>query len=627
MTHSQLKLSFVFALIFGVTAVEAGAETRPVEMPNAGFELWDADKKQFASWSFTPAAGFSVEQDCSEKPPALEGKCALKITGTMDPSNTSFQPVARLFPASVAKGHYVKLTGAIRTALEGESWAGLWMRVDANTKPNLAFDNMANRAPRGTSAWQRFEIKLPVAPNADRVVLGVLVAGRGAAWFDDLKLEVDTSMTTAAVELPPPSTVKAPPRPMPLPTLLDDAALALATGDVPPVKPEWRDDVQKRHHAIRSLWSDDFSDLHFLKPLLAGKRVVQLGESSHGVAEFNWMKVRLIKFLHQEMGFDVLAFESSLTECDGANKSIAEKSPRAVMAGCIFAVWHTEEVVPLFEYLQAARKTDKQLALAGFDTQDSAANNRYLVGEMVRMLSAVPSPLASKVADMQSKLRRPMSTETRKELEAFYAEVANTLQMHRANLREKFSSRPEEVDLAIQEARSRVLYTRQLAAGFGPEGTTARELGMADNLDFVLDVLYPKRKVIVWAHNFHITYQNAAVDAPKTMGVLVGERRRLELYTIGLFMGRGVGTFNDRSLHEIRPPERDSLEAIMANAGRKMSFVNFANVKTAPGSDWITRELNARDWGMTPLKVTPQKMFDAVIYIDTVTPPAYLGGR
>jgi erythromycin esterase-like protein len=65
----------------------------------------------------------------------------------------------------------------------------------------------------------------------------------------------------------------------------------------------------------------------------------------------------------------------------------------------------------------------------------------------------------------------------------------------------------------------------------------------------------------------------------------------------------------------------------MANAGRKMSFVNFANVKTAPGSDWITRELNAREWGMTPLKVTPQKMFDAVIYIDTVTPPAYLGGR
>lgn len=36
-----------------------------------------------------------------------------------------------------------------------------------------------------------------------------------------------------------------------------------------------------------------------------------LGEASHGVAESNWAKVRLIKFLHQQLGFDVVAFESS----------------------------------------------------------------------------------------------------------------------------------------------------------------------------------------------------------------------------------------------------------------------------------------------------------------------------
>ena len=47
---------------------------------------------------------------------------------------------------------------------------------------------------------------------------------------------------------------------------------------------------------------------------------MQLGESGHGVAEFNHAKVRLIKFLHQQMGFDVIAFESGLFECFNADR-------------------------------------------------------------------------------------------------------------------------------------------------------------------------------------------------------------------------------------------------------------------------------------------------------------------
>lgn len=44
-----------------------------------------------------------------------------------------------------------------------------------------------------------------------------------------------------------------------------------------------------------------FKDLQMLKPLLHDKRIVFLGESSHGVGEFNLAKTRLVQFLHQEM--------------------------------------------------------------------------------------------------------------------------------------------------------------------------------------------------------------------------------------------------------------------------------------------------------------------------------------
>lgn len=43
--------------------------------------------------------------------------------------------------------------------------------------------------------------------------------------------------------------------------------------------------LNKHSHTIESLTSENFNDLQFLPPLLEDKRIVQLGESAHGVAE------------------------------------------------------------------------------------------------------------------------------------------------------------------------------------------------------------------------------------------------------------------------------------------------------------------------------------------------------
>lgn len=61
-----------------------------------------------------------------------------------------------------------------------------------------------------------------------------------------------------------------------------------------------------------SIGQDKFSDLDILIPLLADKRIVYLGENSHGVAEFNLVKTRLIQYMHQTLGFNIVAFESGL---------------------------------------------------------------------------------------------------------------------------------------------------------------------------------------------------------------------------------------------------------------------------------------------------------------------------
>jgi erythromycin esterase len=53
-------------------------------------------------------------------------------------------------------------------------------------------------------------------------------------------------------------------------------------------------------------------DLESLRELIADMRIVLLGEQTHGDGATFDAKVELIKFLHDELGFDIVAFESPL---------------------------------------------------------------------------------------------------------------------------------------------------------------------------------------------------------------------------------------------------------------------------------------------------------------------------
>jgi erythromycin esterase-like protein len=111
------------------------------------------------------------------------------------------------------------------------------------------------------------------------------------------------------------------------------------------------------------------------------------------------------------------------------------------------------------------------------------------------------------------------------------------------------------------------------------------------------------------------------------MGEWLARSRRSEMYSIGLFMGQGVVAANSGTLRRISISERDQLSAILANAGRKMSFVDFSGAKQLPGSDWIFKPIVDRTWLLEELPTVPIKMFDAAVYIHHVTPQEYIDWR
>jgi erythromycin esterase len=269
-----------------------------------------------------------------------------------------------------------------------------------------------------------------------------------------------------------------------------------------------------------------------------------------------------------------------------------------IMRDCIFGVWHSSETLMLFEYLDGQRKAGKRITLTGFDVQQSGRAD----GEARARLKAVVETLdPALVAKIDADDPEPLT------------QASTFLAAQRAD------------DFAVQALKSRATWARMKKAGLGKEGGMIRDEGMADNLDFLLDKRYPGRKVIVWAHNFHIAKETLGESAPQAMGAWIAKRRKPgEVYTVGLYMGRGIAATNARELYAIEPHVKDSLEAVLAGAGRAMAFVDFSRARPEAGNDWMFGPITAREWGTRPFSMVPAKTFDGVLFIDRVTPPEHL---
>ena len=428
------------------------------------------------------------------------------------------------------------------------------------------------------------------------------------------------------------------------------AAVALVVLVLSPVSAQngnsaWTAWARANHHAIASVQQSDgdtFSDLQFFKPVLGDRRIVQLGESGHGVAEFNHAKVRLIKFLHQQMGFDVIAFESGLYECYAANDAVrrsADINAATLMRSCIFGVWHTEEVLPLFEYIKSTQSTSRPLTLAGFDTQMSSAigvsSRPAFFAELVRAIdpagaSQVQTTDQLHISSLYSGTSSNYATTNQARLTEFYGGLELFFQEHRAALAERFGAQAPIV--AEKAAYSMLRYMEQMRVGSGPSanreegGVAIRDFGMANNLTLLANDLYPGRKIMVWAHNFHIRHDNMATsaDSPPTMGKWVRERFRDQLYTIGLYMDRGTAAQNNRVVYPINPAPVDSMEWVMNSTGSPVLFMDFLHQRRADGNSWMFDSTLQREWGVNSFRMIPRDQYDGVLFIDAVRSPSYI---
>ncbi len=389
--------------------------------------------------------------------------------------------------------------------------------------------------------------------------------------------------------------------------------------------------------SIDPAFGDD-ADLAALGQAIGEARVVLLGEQDHGDGATFQAKTRLVKYLHEQKGFNVLVWESDFFALNHGWDSLPKQpaAMRAFVRANIYPYWTAcqQAEALLYDYLPGTYATTRPLHLAGLDNQlYGAYSRRALPGYLRGLLGQQAVPLAA----------------TRR-FNEFFVPFLDTLSQPW-----RFSTQPATYLIAHKQAKLRrfELMTDTLLAQLSPAARASyegrvlenlrvlaqesavyteddvatdnlRDAQMARNLDWLANVRYPTEKILVWAASSHVSKGPAtayrAQPRPVTyMGArfMANPLNARQSYVLGFSSQRGA-TRRVQAAQPTRlsPAPRGSFESWI-NEAYAYAFVDFRPWQAAPASNrffWMTGPHHVGELADWP------QLYDGIFFIREMIP-------
>jgi erythromycin esterase-like protein len=387
---------------------------------------------------------------------------------------------------------------------------------------------------------------------------------------------------------------------------------------------------------------DDFADLKPLIAAIGDARIVVLGEESHGDGATFLAKGRLIKFLHQQMGFDVLAWEAGLFnshDMDAAVRDPAVPIEEAMRRG-LFPIWATSaQVRPVFEYARLVDGANRPLEMIGFDDQFSGGSAARWRDALIAFIdktdpAILPQPLRSSLMnDYRDIVSKPDSKPADIRMVADKWKALPEL-LDRARSKLELTHGAREVALMRRSADDALLSLegfarfRETKGEFNAANNNLRDQRMGDNLVWLANERYKNRRIIVWAAAFHTLHQPSAIKLGPgsefsyqgviTMGQVAATSLGNSIYAIGFTAAEGkAGRVTDSQTSDLEAVLKGSFEDLCMAVGDRFLFVN---LRTLPTAHWLRSPINASILGYSPIETDWTRQFDGLVFTRTMFP-------
>jgi protein-L-isoaspartate(D-aspartate) O-methyltransferase len=332
---------------------------------------------------------------------------------------------------------------------------------------------------------------------------------------------------------------------------------------------------------------DPDEDVHFGEwfDRFADRRVVLLGEASHGTHEFYSARAAITRRFVERHGFTIVAVEADWPDAAAIDRYIRHKParPDAPPPFQRFPTWMWRNTVidRLMHDLRAINERRSPEAMVGFYGLDIY----NMSGSIEAVLAYLDEhdPEAAKIARERYGCLTPWQAEPatygRAALTRGYAECEEeVIAQCRELLERALEADGEGMFGAAMNARlvaSAERYYRIMYYG-GAESWNLRDEHMADTLDHLLEHGGPEAKALVWAHNSHIGDARAtemgSVRGEHNIGQLVRERWGERCALIGFGTHAGTVTAADdwdspRKIKRVLPSRADSYERQCHDSG------------------------------------------------------------
>jgi len=473
-----------------------------------------------------------------------------------------------------------------------------------------------------------------------------------------LELLAVLSLLTACSLLgqaPPTAVPEAPPTPTPTLAPTDTPTAVPYLTAIPAEAVEW---VRVNAVSFKSAEpGQGCADLRHLLDMIGEARVVALGEATHGTHEFEAMKQRIVECLATEKGFTVIAMEADWGESRRIDDYVQGGTDELPMLyeNPGYWMWNTDEVMGLVDWMgeyNASSDPAEALHFFGLDMQSVTVTADYLLAYIDSVDPEGVSAVRQDLSCFRNYIPHPYyyqnaSAETyercRQGLQAAYDGILSNQEGYEA------ASSPAAFANGLHTAR--LLIQNEQLFSSGMMMSNYRDAFMAENAAWLLDQAGPEAKMVIWAHNYHVStfVQVPSEDESSAnqltldftyplMGVYLRERYGSDFVSVGFDFGSG--SFNAYPLigdgeFRIRTFEAasflpNSYEELLSLAGLPQYYLDLRSVPdTGPAGMWFSQPgqfrnisgyYDAGQSGKAYLLAMVPDIFDILIYFDETSP-------